>query len=83
MKNIMSLVKPGGTLIQSVCEGCQFYCVGPRRFPGAGIDRRDVLEVYTQNGFTDIDMGIRHVPNIPGGAFDSTILVRGVKRARS
>ncbi len=79
MKNIMSLVAPGGTMIQSVCEGCRFYCVGSRKFPGAGVDRNDVLRAYTENGFTDIDFRVRYVPDIPGDAFNSTILVRGVK----
>jgi hypothetical protein len=77
--NIFSLVKPGGTLIQTVVEGATHYRVGSRAFPAAGITRHDVLDCLRDNGFTDIDLRVRLTPDNSEQGFSSCVFARAIK----
>lgn len=81
MGNVMSLVKPGGTLILSACGGAvdSFYRVGESKFPCTNINGQDFLTSLSDNGFTDIDLRIRHVPYHSEQGFNSIICARAVK----
>lgn len=79
MKNIASLVKPGGMLVISACGGHDFYRVGERRFPGACVSGRDMLNCLQELGFGDIDLRLRQVPDSAGQGFSTTILARAIK----
>lgn len=79
MQNIMSLVKPGGTLILSVCGGGSFYRVGDRYFPGAGINGQDVLASLCDNNFINIDLQIRQVSDHSKQGFSNIIFAYAVK----
>jgi hypothetical protein len=79
MRNIASLVKPGGTLILSACGAAEFYCVGNRYFPCAGVNGQDVLASLGDLGFTDIDLRIRSVPDHSPQGYSSVIFARAVK----
>jgi hypothetical protein len=79
MRNIASLVKPGGMLILSACGEHGHYCVGERCFPGANISGQDMLACLIDLGFRDIDLRMREVPDSSAQGFGCTILARAIK----
>ena len=79
MKNIASLVKPGGMLVLSACGEHSHYCVGERCFPGANISGQDMLACLIELGFRDIDIRMREVPDSSDQGFGCTILARAIK----
>ena len=83
MRNILSLVKPGGTLILSACGAADFYSVGGRYFPCAGISAQDVLASLGDNGFTDIDLRVRQVPDHSEQGYGSVLFARAVKAEKA
>jgi hypothetical protein len=81
MTNIASLVASGGTLILSACGAANFYCVGEHRFPCAGVSAQDVLAALQEDGFGDIDLRIRLVPDHSEQGYGSVIFASAVKGA--
>lgn len=79
MRNIAGLVAPGGTLILSACGAAKFYCVGERLFPCAGVTAQDVLAALQEDGFGDIDLRVRLVPDHSEQGYGSVIFACGVK----
>lgn len=79
MRNIASLVSPGGMLILSACGEHSHYCVGERCFPGANISGQDMLACLIELGFRDIDIRMRQVPDSSAQGFGCTILARAIK----
>lgn len=73
MSNIASLVKPGGWLLLSACGAADFYQVGDRRFPCAGVTAMDVLGCLAERGFTDIDLRVRQVSDHSDQGYSSVI----------
>jgi SAM-dependent methyltransferase len=73
MRNIASLVRPGGTLILSACGAADFYMVGDRLFPCAGVNAIDVLGCLQKNGFAEIDLRVRCVPDHSDQGYSSVI----------
>ncbi|MCW3061620.1 MAG: hypothetical protein JWQ02_3441 [Capsulimonas sp.] len=81
MRNILSLVAPGGTVFLSACGAANYYCVGGRNFPCAGVTPNDTLKSLTDNGFGDIDIRVRLVPAHTEQGYSSVIFARAVKRS--
>lgn len=81
MCNIASLVKPGGTLILSACGAADYYTVGDRVFPCAGVNAHDVLSCLQQNGFMDIDLRVRNVPDHSTQGYSSVIFACATKKS--
>lgn len=79
MRNIASLVSPGGTLIVSACGAAGHYMVGERPFPCAGVTAHDVLGCLQQNGFLDIDIRVRSVPDHSEQGYSSVIFACATK----
>jgi hypothetical protein len=79
MRNITSLVAPGGTLIVSACGAADFYTVGDRVFPCAGVNAHDMLTCLDANGFTDVDLRVRHVPDHSSQGYSSVIFASATK----
>lgn len=79
MRNIAGLVRPGGTLLLSACGAADYYMVGERRFPCAGVNGQDVLSSLCDNGFTNIDLRIRQVPDHSEQGYGSVIFASAVK----
>ncbi len=79
MQNLMSLVKPGGVLILSACGAANYYRVGERFFPCAGITGQDMLVCLTNNNFVDIDLWTRRISDDSGQGFSKLIYARAVK----
>jgi len=79
MRNISSLVKPGGMWVISACGEHSYYCVGERCFPGANISGRDMLDCLLDLGYRDVDVRLREVPDSSEHGFGCTILARAIK----
>lgn len=79
MRNIASLVRPNGTLIVSACGAADYYAVGDRLFPCAGVNAHDVLSCLQANGFTDIDLRVRNVPDHSDQGYSSVIFACATK----
>jgi hypothetical protein len=79
MTNIASLVAPGGTFLLSACGAAAFYCVGGQNFPCAGVTPQDVLQSLMDNGFTNVDIRVRQVPDHSEQGFSSVIFARAEK----
>jgi hypothetical protein len=80
MQNIASMVRPGGTLILAACEGHRYYCVGERCYPGAGVNAEDLLAWLRRNGFINIDVRSRQVPDNSEQGFSSIMFGRATKK---
>ncbi|MDZ8183856.1 MAG: guanitoxin biosynthesis pre-guanitoxin forming N-methyltransferase GntF [Nostoc sp. ChiSLP02] len=78
MSNIMSMVKPGGTLITSACGSGTFYRVADLYFPSTKLEPQDVLNCFWDNGFFDVDIRVRQLPECEAGFF-YVIFACGVK----
>jgi len=79
MKNLASLVSPGGSLITSTCGAADFYKVGSRHFPCSGVTAREVLESLTALGFRDIDLRIRSTPAHTHQGYASVVFAKAIK----
>jgi NNMT/PNMT/TEMT family len=81
MGNIMSMVKPGGTLITSSCGSGTFYKVGEQYFPSTKLEPQDILNCFWENGFIDLDIRVRQLPEYFSAeqGFFYTIFACGVK----
>jgi hypothetical protein len=79
MKNLASLVSPGGMLITSTCGTADFYKVGPRSFPCSGVGAHDVLSSLSALGFRDIDLRVRSTPTHADQGYASVVFARATK----
>ena len=79
MKNLASLVAPGGVLVTSACGAAELYKVGTRNFPCSGVTPADVLASLTVLGFRDIDLRIRSTPSHTHQGYSSVVFARAVK----
>ena len=60
--NIMSLVKPEGTVLLSTLKGATSYSVGEKIFPAVNIKEDDLTQALTEEGFDAHSMVIESVP---------------------
>ena len=74
MRNIVSLLSPGGLLLVAALRRCETYTVGAQKFPSACVDERDLAGVYEQLGMRDIDVEVVAVPSRSKHGFDSIML---------
>jgi hypothetical protein len=79
MKNLASLVSPGGLLITSACGAADFYKVGERSFPCSGVTAQEVLSSLLVLGFRDIDLRIRSTPSHAEQGYASVVFARATK----
>lgn len=79
MRNIASLVQPGGQFIVSALGGSRGYRVGAHWFPGADVSPDDLRAVLEETGFREIDMRVRAVPDRAEQGYGSVIFARAVK----
>ncbi|HEY9619026.1 MAG TPA: guanitoxin biosynthesis pre-guanitoxin forming N-methyltransferase GntF [Crinalium sp.] len=79
MQNIMSMVQPGGALITSACGSGTFYRVGDLCFPSTKLEPQDVLNCFWNNGFVDVDLRVRQLPEYSDQGFFYTIFAFGIK----
>nr|XP_060643155.1 nicotinamide N-methyltransferase-like [Anolis sagrei ordinatus] len=77
MKNLFSLVKPGGCLILVVALGATFYMVGPNKFSSLYLTPEVVRDVLKGAGFDSVTSEVIGFTFPPGicDAYDSLFLV--------
>lgn len=79
IENIMSLVKPGGTLILASCGLSSHYQVGNQCFPCTRVEPQDMLAILYSNNFTNIDLRVRRLPAHSGEDAGLVIFAAAVK----
>lgn len=82
MKNISSLVEPGGMLLMASLRNCSFYKNGNDFFPCANINEEDIAEVLKENGFLRDKslIEIFEVPECQPEGFTGIMCSRAIKR---
>jgi len=61
MRNVLSMLEPGGLLILHALYRCRAYRVAQQMFPGADLSRDDVFASLLANGFTRRSIDIQVV----------------------
>lgn len=79
MRNLASLVAPGGMLVTSACGAANFYKVGARHFPCSGVTPEDVLSAVLALGFRDVDVRVRSTPTHTEQGYASVVFARAIK----
>lgn len=62
LRNMASLLKPGGRLVTSALKGATSYAVGSKHFPAVSIDEEDLRQELVEIGFTPDSVTIESVP---------------------
>lgn len=81
MRNIASLVSPGGTFFTAALRKSAYYKVGKNFFPSANIDEHDlrrVLELDFLPG--SITMEVRDLPELAPEGYEGIVLAYAVKK---
>jgi SAM-dependent methyltransferase len=60
MKNIFSLLKPGGVFLGSSMRNCTHYKIGDISYPAANVNEKDFKELMEEYGFKDIRVDIAY-----------------------
>ena len=62
MKNVVSLLKPGGYFIEVVIMGCPFYFVGDEKFWCLPVTKDDVVDAFGEAGLEVVQVIERQIP---------------------
>ncbi len=79
MKNLLSLVDEGGTILLSALRNCTYYLSGSNIYPSANINEKDLYYVFKKNGFRILKILIRNVDECKIEGFDSLLFVRAIR----
>ncbi len=85
MRNLTSLVKAKGVLMITACGSVtagssgDFYRVGHQYYPLTKLNPQDILDCFRQNGFIDVDIRVRYLPDPGEQGYDCLIFACGVK----
>ncbi|MFT3906392.1 MAG: guanitoxin biosynthesis pre-guanitoxin forming N-methyltransferase GntF [Steroidobacteraceae bacterium] len=82
MRNVMSMLAPGGLLIIHALHGCKAYKVGERMFPGADLSLDDMVESLSENGCAraDCDVQLVHCPDNAVYGYSGILMAAARKR---
>lgn len=82
VRNITSLIKPGGRLIMSTLKGASSYGVGKEIFPAVNIMEEDLLQLLMDIGFDSNSIEIESVPaDRPSRHYQGLMFVTALKAA--
>ncbi len=62
MRNVLSMVAPGGTAILHFLHRCRAYKVGNRMFPGSNLSTDDVARALADAGFSAASIDVQVIP---------------------
>jgi hypothetical protein len=62
MRNVTSMLQPGGTFIIHALHQCQAYKCGDRMFPGSNLTIDDMQEAMVENGFVPASIDAQVIP---------------------
>jgi hypothetical protein len=84
MRNVLSMVAPGGQLILHALHRCRAYKVGNRMFPGANIGIDDVAEALADAGFArrTADIQVVSCPDTAVSGYSGILMASAWKRMR-
>lgn len=80
MRNITSLVKPGGTFITAALRDCASYEVGERSFPCANINEKDMKGVLGMLDFSHGNTNIEY-RELEGHGYSGIVLAHALKNS--
>jgi hypothetical protein len=79
--NIISLLKPGGTLLLSALKGASYYTVGRKLFPAVEIYETDLQQLLLDEGFDPASILLESVPaDRSSRQYQGLILAAAVKQ---
>jgi hypothetical protein len=82
VRNITSLIRPGGRLIMSTLKGATSYGVGKEIFPAVNIMEEDLIELLVDIGFDCNSIQIDSVPaDRPSRHYQGLMFVTALKAA--
>ena len=62
LRNVTSMLQPGGTFIIHALHQCQAYKCGDRMFPGSNLTIDDMQAAMLENGFTPASIDAQVIP---------------------
>ena len=62
LRNVTSMLQPGGTFIIHALHQCNGYKCGERMFPGSNLTIDDMQEAMLENGFTHSSIDAQVIP---------------------
>lgn len=81
MRNISSVVKPGGTFITAALRDCASYEVGNRTFPCANINEKDMKKLFRTLDFSSRNTNIEY-RELEGHGYTGIVLAHGLKNPK-
>jgi NNMT/PNMT/TEMT family protein len=62
MRNVTSMLQPGGTFIIHALHQCKAYKCGDRMFPGSNLTIDDMHDAMLENGFAPSSIDAQVIP---------------------
>lgn len=78
MRNVSSLVAPGGLFLTAALRNCSQYRVAGLHFPCANVNETDMETSLNSCQFTDIQILVRDVPDLVTHGYESIVMAAGV-----
>jgi hypothetical protein len=82
MRNVTSMLQPGGTFIIHALHRCVAYKCGERMFPGSNLTMDDMQAAMLENGFVGSSIDVQVIPCPDNGIYGySGILTASGRKA--
>ncbi len=82
MRNVTSMLSPGGTFIIHALHRCEAYKCGDRMFPGSNLSIDDMRTAMSNNGFVDSSIDVQVIPCVENEGYGySGILTASGRKA--
>ena len=82
LRNVTSMLQPGGTFIIHALHQCKAYKCGDRMFPGSNLTIDDMQAAMTENGFAPASIDAQVIPCNDNAAYGySGILTASGRKA--
>ena len=84
MRNVTSMLQPGGTFIIHALHQCKAYKCGDRMFPGSNLSIDDMRDAMLENGFVNSSIDVQVIPCADNAVYGySGILTASGRKAPS
>jgi NNMT/PNMT/TEMT family len=80
MRNVTSMLEPGGTFIIHALHGCTAYKCGERMFPGSNLSIDDMRTAMVANGFVKSSIDVQVIPCPDNGVYGYSGILTGSGR---
>ncbi len=83
LRNVTSMLQPGGTFIIHALHQCQAYKCGDRMFPGSNLSIDAMRDAMLENGFAPASIDVQVIPCRDNSVYGySGILTASARKAR-